>query len=346
MKNIKIILYIITLVITNNSISLSEVTPSVPTNMLQQIVSSSFSDQNFSTPELQVEIQNSTNTVINTEQLRETVQKDAETYGLLINKKVLAQISGEESEEEEEEQVVLLSEKNKFGNRTDLEPTLGTYVYDSGLMDLELVENSHYAADGDPIFNASAGAQQARVRVYIDFVKQVQWGDVESRITFATGTQKITHVNGASSGITSLPINRQLNYFVKNDGTMAASSADEPYLFDKHANNSFLKADGTATRFDADGAGDHNTDSNDYKEFNSFGTNGLNNVAVQALFVGASSVGTTTASFEASNGDIDGAGNISDADFKAGLVRYEASVTMIPKVFEGPENTLASELRK
>ena len=54
MKNIKIILYIITLVITNNSISLSEVTPSVPTNMLQQIVSSSFSDQNFSTPELQV----------------------------------------------------------------------------------------------------------------------------------------------------------------------------------------------------------------------------------------------------------------------------------------------------
>lgn len=345
MRNIKITLYILTLIITNNSISLSEVTPSAPTTIVQQIASSSFSGQNFSTPELQVQIQNATSVVIDTEQLKETVQKDAETYGLLINKRVLAQISGEQSEEEEEEQV-LLNKVNKFEGRTDLEPTLGTYVYDSGLLDLELVENSHYAADGDPIFNASAGAQQARVRVYIDFEKQVQWGDVESRITFATGTQKINNVNGASSNINSLPINRQLNYFVKNDGTMTASNAEEPYLFDLHANNSFLKADGTATRFDADGAGDHNTDSNDYKEFNSFGTNGLNNVAVQALFVGASSVGTTTASFEASNGDIDGSGNISDADFKAGLVRYEASVTMIPKVFEGPENTLASELRK
>ena len=322
MKNIKIIIFILIFLATNNTHSFSEVTASVPTNLVQRIASAiGHSANDTASPEIAQQIQSITSSVVDTKQLKADVEKDAKIYGLQVDQKALARLTGESTEDKEGLLVTIGGPKNIYEDRIDLEPTLDTYIYDTGLMDLT-IEGNPYAADGDNIFDSAAGKQQARIKVYLDFKRRVQWGDVEARVTLSGGTQSINNVKGGSSAITSLPLDKQLNYFVNSSGAVA-TEPDDLYLFDKHDKNSLLKSDGSYARFD-DG-GDHATDSGVYKEFTSHGLKGSNNVAIQAQFTtsSAGTDGTSTASFEASSA----AANASDANFKAKLVRYSATAT-------------------
>ena len=104
---------------------------------------------------------------------RKTVQQDAKTFGLLVNEAALARESGITSTNKQ--LVKIGGAKNLYEGREDLEPTLDTIVYDTGLMTLTK-EGGHYNDDSsNTIFDTTSGAQQARVKVYVDFKRKVLW---------------------------------------------------------------------------------------------------------------------------------------------------------------------------
>jgi hypothetical protein len=130
--------------------------------------------------------------------------------------------------------MVLNSAKDDLAGRLDLEPTLGTYIYDSGPMVLTQNTSSNYnqSTDASNMFDQTEGAQQARIVVYIDFKRQVQWGDVTSTVKFSATSRAAsvddynstsftnTKIGGSSRiGDDELSLNRQLNTIYKNDGT-------------------------------------------------------------------------------------------------------------------------------
>jgi len=321
----------------NIPLSAEVLAPAPATNTLQAMGASfSFSNSTQVAPTVANQIQTIAATAVNRQQLIAAVEKDAEALGLKVDRALLASMSGDNKGSE----YLTEAGKNKFSGRTDLEPTLDTYVYDTGLIDLEL--EAGYNQDGtNTIFSATPGDQQGRVKIYIDFKRQVQWGDVSSIVTLngdAKGTLRTLSDAGASA-VTSIPVDRQVSYTIVN-GAIPASDYADPY--DKHTVNSLKQGNGMATfNTAADFRGTSAADEKDLMKeslSHASGADDLGDVLVGAQFQTATSgaAGTSTISFEASSAS----STATDAAYIGKLVRYSATKTTEAKKWDGAKRSL------
>jgi len=246
---------------------------------------------------------------------------------------------------------------NDLGGRLDLEPTLGTYIYDSGMMDL--TKNTS-TIDGEAIYNqddaifATGEVQQGRVTVYIDFKRQVQWGDMEFNTRLASQSEHTNiKVIGGSSIVDSIPIDRQLLQVLEQDGTvmerhetpLEAQFPGEGYglvQYDKHNIVSMVKEDGTPATFTSNN--DLEYDTEDRKNFqrimshsgtisqqDTTNSDGGILLGAQILTGVDASTGTLTAMIEASTVD----GNESATEYIKGIIRYDQTVEVKAQIFAG-----------
>ena len=326
MKNIKSLLCVVILFSSVGVSVLAEITASTKTNLIQKIASAtSFTSTNQSSAQNANAIQNTTSSAIDGKQLRKTVEQEAKAFGLLVNEAALARESGIASTNKQ--LVKIGGPKNIYEDKRDLEPTLDTIVYDTGLMTLTK-EGGHYNDDSsNTIFDASA-TQQARVKVYIDFKRKIFWGSVDSKITLDGASQMNNTYNGASADITSLPIDKELTHSIDDATGNPLSITDEPYAwYSKHATTSLVKADGTLAQYY------DSFEEADMKKNVSHASGGDKNILVGAKFTtsGSGTPGQTTASFEASHASK----NASDADFADGVVRYSGTTTTTATKYTG-----------
>ena len=211
MKNMKIFTSSILILFLSNVSVLSDITASTPTNIIQKIATaSSFTSTTQSTAQNAIQIEQTTNNVISAKEIKKTVQEDAKKFGLLINEAALSNLTGEESNETQ--LVAINAQENVLSGSTELKPNLDTIVYDTGLMTLAK-EGGHYNNDNtNTIFDTSAGAQQARIKVYVDFKRKVLFGEIESRVTLSGASQMINTKIGGAKAIVSLPIDGELTH--------------------------------------------------------------------------------------------------------------------------------------
>ena len=342
MKNLKILILSLVFLISNYFAVYSDITASSPTNIIQRIAStSSYTSLDQNNAQAANEIQNVTDTLLDGEQLRETVELEAEVFGLQLK----------ETEGSNEEQLVTLNSK-KEPELEFPEPNLDTIVYDTGLMTLTANTSAQYNGGAGDDTNIFSGEQQARVRVYIDFKRQKQWGSIESHITLTNENGGETMVNvteGGARTVTELPVtNSQLTRVISSATTEPLNigaelplfgNEEEPYMYDKHSINSLLKDNTTPTLGLYLGVDPKTTQSADFADLQksvSHGTDGDKGVLIGAKFsTGAGgTLGTSTASFEVSNvgacasGDgctVSGTNEI--ANVITSIVRLEATKT-------------------
>ena len=351
MRKLKQLYCLVIIFALSTSSALSGVTPATPSNIIKSIAkSTSFTSTAQNTPQAQSNIQNTTNTVISSAELKKAVEDDAKAFGLSINEAALAGLTGEGSDEESE--VFVTINNNQIESLEYPEPNLDTIVYDTGLMTLLPDSGTQYASDSTNIFDSAVGAQKARVLVYIDFKRKKQWGEVESHITLNGQTKMINNFNGGKSDIDELPIDRQLTHTISSvtkaplrvdlsiDPTVANN--EEPYNFTKHSINSLLKDNATPTLADYDVPSTDIVDrikSISHSDTSVNGKTGDKGVMVGAKFITASSTtpGTSTASFEASHADICGNSCSSSEQnvLKTKIVRYSSTASTTPKKYTG-----------
>jgi len=319
MKNMKIFTSSLLILFLSNVSVLSDITASAPTNIIQKIATaSSFTSTAQSTAQNASQIQQTTNNVISAKEIKKTVQQDAKKFGLLINEAALSNLTGEESNETQ--LVAINAQENVLSGSTELKPNLDTIVYDTGLMTLAK-EGGHYNNDNtNTIFDTSAGAQQARIKVYVDFKRKVLFGEIESRVTLSGASQMINTKNGGAKAIVSLPVDGELTHTVVSSTGKILLNSSEPYAWlNKHATTSLVRADGSlAPYYDS-------SERADMLKNVSHGTGGDGNVYVGARFVtaGNGTAGQSTASFEATHAAV----GSSASQFAAGVVRYSATAT-------------------
>ena len=347
MRTLKLFFYSLIFMFFNIGLVFSDITASVPTNLIQSIAtSSSFTSLEQISPEAASEIQNTTSSIVDGDALIEEIQESAELFGEMLN---------EVGEESTNKFVVLGGKKNEFEDKRDLEPTLGTIIYDTGLITLDR-EGGHYDIDNeDPSGNSKtifSGTQQARVKVYVDFNRKVLFGSVESRISLADGSKMTNTYNGASTNISDvdLPVDKELVHTVSSttgltldpDGAVGINGDGEPFPYDKNTGqflNSLLDENGDIAPYELGGAADD--DLQDMVKSVSHGTGGDKNVIVQARFLTAGSDGTpgkSVASFEAYNGvPCSGVCNTAaeKTNFKDGIERYSKTVTTTATKYTG-----------
>lgn len=345
MKTLKILFSSLIFMFFNIGLVFSDITASAPTNLISSIATAtSFTSLEQISPEAASEIQNTTSSIIDGDALQDEVQQGAEEFGANI---VAAS----------EKFVTIGGEKNEYDERDDLEPTLGTIVYDTGLITLDR-EAGHYDTDNlDPSGNSKtifAGTQQARIKVYVDFNRQVLFGSVESRISLSDGSQMTNTYNGKSTTISenTLPVDKELVHTVSSStgltlaltdggpscadgGTCPSVSNDlEPFPYDKNTGeflNSLLTENGEQAPYELGGFPDD--DLQDMVKSVSHGSGGDKNVIVQARFLTAgpdAATGTSVASFEAYNGVPCASNPCSSAEiaaFENGIERYSKTVT-------------------
>ena len=353
MKNMKFIIYIISFLYGSIVSALSGVSAGAPTNLIQKIAgATSFSATTQSNSQNASAIQNTTSSVINGKQLRKTVEQDAKAFGLLVNEAALARESGVASTNKQ--MVQIGGPKNLYEGREDLEPTLDTIVYDTGLMTLTKEGGNYNSDGGTAIFDASSGAQQARVKVYVDFKRKVLWGDVESRITLTGESQMTNTYVGTSASITSLPVDKELIHTISGTtglpldrtATPSLNGNVEPYAYLKNNDdflNSLLDANGDiASYLPAAQGGAPADDLADMVKNVAHGTNGDGNVLVQARFLtaGSGTPGKSVASFEASKAASCGSScSTSEQNtFKDSVVRYSATVETTATKYTGKKD--------
>ena len=347
MRTLKLFFYSLIFMFFNIGLVFSDITASVPTNLIQSIAtSSSFTSLEQISPEAASEIQNTTSSIVDGDALIEEIQESAESFGEMLN---------EVGEESTNKFVVLGGKKNEFEDKRDLEPTLGTIIYDTGLITLDR-EGGHYDTDNkDPSGNSKtifSGTQQARVKVYVDFDRKVLFGSVESRISLANGSKMTNTYNGASTNISDqdLPVDKELVHTVSSttgltldpDGAVGINGDGEPFPYDKNTGqflNSLLDENGDIAPYELGGAADD--DLQDMVKSVSHGTGGDKNVIVQARFLTSGSDGTpgkSVASFEAYNGvPCSGVCNTAaeKTNFKDGIERYSKTVTTTATKYTG-----------
>ena len=274
MKKNKFIIFLLIFFLGFNLNLQAEITVATPSLILTQLATSTSFSSDVPLDQASIDtINETTATVVNQEEMKIEVEADAVKLGEKIDQAEKDVLAGEDVDNEKL-LMVLNSAKDDLTSRIDLEPTLGTYIYDSGPMILTQNTSSNYnqSTDASNMFDQTEGAQQARIVVYIDFKRQVQWGDVTSTVKFAarenvTGYNSTSFTNtkiGGSSriGDQELSLNRQLNTIYKNDGTeltdaesYSGSGAIPPI---KHDINSLVLANGKHapyldTGFDVDG---------------------------------------------------------------------------------------------
>ena len=309
MKNLKILILSLIFLMSNYFAAYSDITASSPTNIIQSIANaSSYTSLDQNNAQAANEIQNVTDTLLDGEQIRETVELEAEVFGSQLN----------ETEGSNEEQLVSLN-SSKEPELEFPEPNLDTIVYDTGLMTLTANTSAQYNGGAGDDTNIFSGEQQARIKVYIDFKRQKQWGSIESHITLTNengGETMINVTEGGARTVTELPVTSQLSRVISSatteplnidnaiDPTFANN--EEPYIYDKHSINSLLQDNTTPTLGLYMGDDPKTTQSADFADLQksvSHGSGGDKGVLVGAKFsTGAGgTLGTSTASFEVSN---------------------------------------------
>jgi len=350
MKILKIIIFTSLLTVLNCIAVLSDITASVPTNLIQQIASSSsYTSTSQNTEAIVKQVENITSSVVNVKELRQTVEKDAKAFGLAINEDALARMAGKKVAKKEAEGSVTVNAAGGdiYEALEYPEPNLDTLVYDTGLMTLTKEGGNYNDDSSNTIF--VTGEQKARVRVFIDFKRKKQWGTVESQIKLSTlGGDTITNVvEGAATTIAELPFESELIHVISSSTgnrldivelpqesfTYSGDNDAEPFLMESHSLTSLVKANADpADYFSGDDrknmqkAVSHSTASGDAA--------GDKNILVGASFSTGSvgTPGTTTASFEASHA----AANALAADFvNDKVVRYSKTVTTTASKYTG-----------
>ena len=338
MKTLKYLISVIIFLFANTAFVFSDITASVPTNLIATIAAaSSFSTINENTAESSELIQNITNEVIDTEQVLEAVQEGAEIFGQQNDDEALAAFASEDTVT----LAMIGGEENVFASRRDLEPNLDTIVYDTGVMILTNeadsgsdIANNYNDDSSNRIFDATPGAQTARIKIYVDFKRNVMFGEIESTVTLLNkndGLPMTTLAKGGAKVISpdTLPLDGELTKtLVTSTGKIGIGETDDPWAwyesgeFDvgngKHSITSFIREDGEPARF-------FDEDERLAMQKNvSHADDGTKNVLIGARFKtpGEGTFGTSTASFEASHGAHDD----DAADFIDGVVRYSATV--------------------
>ena len=337
MRNLKFLTYSIIFLTWISSSVLAGVTPSTQTNIISQIASAtSFSATTQNNAQNISQAQSTTSSVINGTQLRKEVKEEAKALGLQINQAALDRESGTTSSEKQ--MVKIGGAKNIYEGREDLKPTLNTIVYDTGLINLTKEGGNYNSDGGTAIFDSTSGAQQARIKVYLDFDNYIFWGEVESKITLTGETQMTNTYQGSSGAIVSLPVDKELVHTVSGTtgspldrtGNPSLTSNVEPFAYLKNNDdflNSLLDTNGDIAAYDPAYAAD---DLADMVKNVAHGTNGDGNVLVQARFLtaGSGTPGKSVASFEASKAASCGSScDTSEQNtFKDSVVRYSATV--------------------
>jgi hypothetical protein len=349
MKNLKILILSLVFLISNYFAVYSDITASSPTNIIQRIAStSSYTSLDQNNAQAANEIQNVTDTLLDGEQLRETVELEAEVFGLQLK----------ETEGSNEEQLVTLNSK-KEPELEFPEPNLDTIVYDTGLMTLTANTSAQYNGGAGDDTNIFSGEQQARVRVYIDFKRQKQWGSIESHITLTNENGGETMVNvteGGARTVTELPVtNSQLTRVISSATTEPLNigaelplfgNEEEPYIYDKHSINSLLKDNTTPTLGLYLGVDPKTTQSADFadlqKSVSHHETGGDKGVLIGAKFsTGAGgTLGTSTASFEVSN--VGPCANAAGCTLASGTDEIASRITSIVRL-EATKTTTATK---
>ena len=337
MRNSKFLTYIIIFLTCIGSSVQAGVTPSTQTNIITQIASAtSFSSTTQNNAQNTSQAQSTTSSVINGTQLRKEVKEEAKALGLQINQAALDRESGTTSSEKQ--MVKIGGAKNIYEGREDLKPTLNTIVYDTGLINLTKEGGNYNSDGGTAIFDSTSGAQQARIKVYLDFDNYIFWGEVESKITLTGETQMTNTYKGSSAAIVSLPVDKELVHTVSGTtglpldktGNPDLNGNVEPFAYLKNNDDflsSLLDANGNIAAYDPAYAAD---DLADMVKNVAHGTNGDGNVLVQARFLtaGSGTPGKSVASFEASKAASCGSScDTSEQNtFKDSVVRYSATV--------------------
>ena len=351
MRTLKIFFSLLILMFFNMGFAFSDITQSAPTNLISSIASAtSFTSLEQISPEAAVEIQNTTSSIVNSDALEAEVQESAEAFGEMVSEVAL------EGEVKKEKFAVIGGKKNKYEGERDLEPTIGTIIYDTGLQTLTR-EGGHYDTDNKAPDGSEkiifAGTQKARVKVFLDFNRKVFFGFVESEISLTDGSKMSNTYNGASAelnnDVNALPIDKRLTHTISSstgkaldpDGVPGIGSDAEPYANLKQDEfiNSLLDVNGNIAPFDPneDPAGDLL----DMVKSVSHGSDGDKNVIVQTRFITAGTDGTpgkTVINFEAYNGDPCSGVCNTDAEktaFRECIERYSKTVTTTATKFTG-----------
>ena len=235
MKKNKFIISLLVFFLGFNLNLQAEITVATPSVILTQLATATSFSSDVPLDQASINtINETTATVVNQEEMKIEIEADAVKLGEKIDQAEKDVLAGEDVDNEKL-LMVLNSAKDDLASRIDLEPTLGTYIYDSGPMVLTQNTSSNYnqSTGASNMFDQTEGAQQARIVVYIDFKRQVQWGDVTSTVKFSATSRAASSVDdynstsftntkiGGSSriGDEELSLNRQLNTIYKNDGT-------------------------------------------------------------------------------------------------------------------------------
>jgi len=347
MRNLKFLTYSIIFLTWISSSVLAGVTPSTQTNIISQIASAtSFSSTTQNNAQNTSQAQSTTSSVINGTQLRKEVKEEAKALGLQINQAALDRESGTTSSEKQ--MVKIGGAKNIYEGREDLKPTLNTIVYDTGLINLTKEGGNYNSDGGTAIFDSTSGAQQARIKVYLDFDNYIFWGEVESKITLTGETQMTNTYQGSSGAIVSLPVDKELVHTVSGTtglpldktGNPDLNGNVEPFAYLKNNDDflsSLLDANGDIAAYDP--TYDADADMADMVKNVAHGTNGDGNVLVQARFLtaGSGTPGKSVASFEASKAASCGSScDTSEQNtFKDSVVRYSATVETTATKYKG-----------
>jgi hypothetical protein len=191
------------------------------------------------------------------------------------------------------------------------------------------------------IFDATPGAQTARIKIYVDFKRNVLFGEIESTVTLQGGSGMTTLAKGGAKVISpdTLPLDGELTKTLDTGTGALMSDDDAPYAYydkggpdnppnptaedGKHSITSIVRADGTPALFEY-GIDDENERKAFQKQY-SHAADGAKDILIGARFFtpGEGTFGTSTASFEASHGAHDD----EPEDFIAGVVRYSATAT-------------------
>ena len=350
MKTLKILFSSLIFMFFNIGLVFSDITASAPTNLISSIATAtSFTSLEQISPEAASEIQNTTSSIVDSEALQAEVQESAEAFGEMISQATAGVV-----EDKNEKFAVLGGNENEYDDKRDLEPTLGTIIYDTGMVSLDR-EGGHYDTDNkDKNGNSKeifAGTQKARVIVYVDFNRKVLFGSVESQIKLTSGKEMNNLYNGSSTTISkdTLPVDKELVHTVSSttgltldpDGDLGVNGDGEPFPYIKNEGvflNSLLKENGDMQEYDP---GFFNEDDRqDMVKSVSHGANGDNNVLVQARFKTASELtpGTTVVSFEAHNGAACATNPCSGQeknDFANNIERYSKTVSTTATKFTG-----------
>ena len=234
MKKNKFIISLLVFFLGFNLNLQAEITVATPSVILTQLATATSFSSDVPLDQASIDtINETTATVVNQEEMKIEIEADAVKLGEKIDQAEKDVLAGEDVDNEKL-LMVLNSAKDDLASRIDLEPTLGTYIYDSGPMVLTQNTSSNYndSTGASNMFDQTEGAQQARIVVYIDFKRQVQWGDVTSTVKFSATSRAAsvddynstsftnTKIGGSSRiGDDELSLNRQLNTIYKNDGT-------------------------------------------------------------------------------------------------------------------------------